>query len=309
MKTKSVDELLLEFEGSSIQDKSSKIKFIGVEEGKDVYNITAPFSDNGKTYIAGRTEARECEQSEVVFFKQSGEDWEEDNSLPRLRIQDPFVTRIEGQLIFGGVEIFDNVENPGTWNYRTVFYRGNFISDLERFTQGPDRMKDIRLGGLPDGRILVMTRPQGKVGGRGKIGYLIIDSLEELTPDNIKKAKILEGMFLPDEWGGCNELHLLKNGKIGVLSHIAKYDEEMNRHYYSTVFCFDYMTGGFTPMKIIAIRGNFQNGPSKRDDLKDVIFSGGLVRMENGKAQLYCGVSDVEGHSITISDPFQSFER
>ena len=309
MNTKSVDELLLEFDNLKFKDKSSKIKFSGIEEVKDVYNITAPFEDKGNTYIAGRTEARDSEQSEVVFFKKSGEDWEADNSLARLQLQDPFVTRIQDELILGGVEIFDDVEKPGTWNYRTVFYRGNSIPELKRFTQGPDRMKDIRLGGLPDGRILVMTRPQGKVGGRGKIGYLIIDSLEELTADNMEKAEILEGMFLPEEWGGCNELHLLKNGKIGVLSHIAKYDEEMNRHYYSTAFCFDYITGEFTPMKIIAVRANFQDGPSKRDDLKDVIFSGGLIRKENGKAQLYCGVSDVEGHSITISDPFLSFEK
>lgn len=309
MNTKSVDELLLEFDNLKFKDKSSKIKFSGIEEGKDVYNITAPFEDKGNTYIAGRTEARDSEQSEVVFFKKSGEDWEADNSLARLQLQDPFVTRIQDELILGGVEIFDDVEKPGTWNYRTVFYRGNSIPELKRFTQGPDRMKDIRLGGLPDGRILVMTRPQGKVGGRGKIGYLIIDSLEELTADNMEKAEILEGMFLPEEWGGCNELHLLKNGKIGVLSHIAKYDEEMNRHYYSTAFCFDYITGEFTPMKIIAVRANFQDGPSKRDDLKDVIFSGGLIRKENGKAQLYCGVSDVEGHSITIRDPFLSFEK
>ncbi len=308
-KTKSVDELLLEFKNAKFKDISSKIKFTGIEEGKDIYNITAPFENEDQTYIAGRVEARDSEQSEVVFFKRSGETWEADESMPRLQLQDPFVTRIGGELILGGVEIFDDVEKPGTWNYRTVFYRGASIADLKRFTQGPDRMKDIRLCGLPDGSILVMTRPQGEIGGRGKVGCLMIRSLEELNAENIEKADILEGMFLPEEWGGCNELHLLKNGKIGVLSHIAKYDEEGNRHYYSTAFCFDYQTGGYTPMKIIAVRANFQDGPSKRDDLKDVIFSGGLVRLENGKAQLYCGVSDVEGHTITICDPFLSFEK
>ena len=59
-------------------------------------------------------------------------------------------------------------------------------------------------------------------------------------------------------------------------------------------------------MKIIAMRCNFQDGPSKRPDLEDVIFSGGLVRLEGGKARLYCGVSDAEGHMITIDDPFQT---
>ena len=308
MKAKSVDELLLEFRGGEFRDKSSKIKFSGVESGKDVYNITAPFYDEDNMYIAGRVEKRNSEQSEVVFFRKTGEKWVADKDKPRLKLQDPFVTRIAGELILGGVEIFDDVEKPGTWNYRTVFYRGTSICELRRFTQGPDRMKDIRLCELPDGKIIVMTRPQGEIGGRGKIGYVFINSLDELNSDIIEKAIVLEEQFLPEEWGGCNELHLLKNGKIGSLSHIAKYDEMGNRHYYSTVFCFDYKTGEYTPMKIIAVRANFQEGPSKREDLKDVIFSGGLIR-NNGKAQLYCGVSDVEGHVITISDPFASYEK
>jgi len=113
---------------------------------------------------------------------------------------------------------------------------------------------------------------------------------------------------LPEEWGGCNELQLLKNGKVGVLSHIAKYDEAGNRHYYSTVFCFDPENGEYSPMKIIAIRDNFKEGPSKREDIRDVIFSGGLVR-KDGTAQLYCGVSDAQGHRLTIDDPFASFEK
>ena len=73
----------------------------------------------------------------------------------------------------------------------------------------------------------------------------------------MQKAVVLEGQFLPEEWGGCNELHLLRNGKVGILGHIAKYDEAKNRHYYATAFCFDYRTGEYTPMKIIAVRDNF----------------------------------------------------
>jgi hypothetical protein len=309
MTAKSVNNLLLDYFDGEIQCNSSKIKFHGIEKGKDVYNITAPFKVGEDFYLAGRTEPRDSEYSEVVFFKLEGAAWVADHKQPRLKLQDPFVSKIDHELVLGGVEVFDDTENPGVLNYRTVFYRGTSINALQRFTQGPDHMKDIRLCELPDGRILVMTRPQGENGGRGKIGYLIIDSLDELNAENIEKAVILEDMFLPEEWGGCNELHLLKNGKIGILSHIAKYGQEGNRHYYATVFCFDYRTGQHTPMKIIATRKNFQDGPSKRDDLKDVIFSGGIVRMENGMAQLYCGVSDVEGHTITIADPFVSFEQ
>lgn len=306
--TKSVDEMLLEFEGKNFRDNSSLLMFKGIEPEKDVYNITAPFENQGKTYIAGRVEARDSEHSEVVFFQQEEEVWIAKKELGTLQLQDPFVTHIGEELVLGGVEIFDHKEKPGTLNYRTVFYRGSSIETLKRFTHGPDGMKDIRLCQLENNKILVMTRPQGKVGGRGKIAYIIISSLDELNIEKIEQAKILENQFLPEEWGGCNELHLLKNGKVGVLAHIAKYDEAENRHYYSTVFCFDPKTGAYSPMKIIAIRDNFREGPCKREDIRDVIFSGGLVR-KNETAQLYCGVSDAQGHRVTISDPFASFEN
>lgn len=305
---KSVDEMLLEFEGKNFRDNSSLLIFKGIETGKDVYNITAPFEDQGKSYIAGRVEARDSEHSEVVFFQQEEDGWQARKELGTLQLQDPFVTHIGKELVLGGVEIFEHEEKPGTLNYRTVFYKGSSIRTLKRFTQGPDGMKDIRLCQLEENKILVMTRPQGKIGGRGKIAYIMIPSLDELNIETIEQAKILENQFLPEEWGGCNELQLLKNGKVGVLSHIAKYDEAGNRHYYSTVFCFDPENGEYSPMKIIAIRDNFKDGPSKREDIRDVIFSGGLVR-KDGTAQLYCGVSDAQGHRLTIDDPFASFEK
>lgn len=271
----------------------------------DVYNITAPFLDEEEYYIAGRTEPRDSENSQVIFFKKSAKGWEAQTDIEALPLQDPFVTKIGKELIFGGVEIFNDVLKPGTLNYRTVFYRGDSIRTLKRFTTGPDHMKDIRLLELPNNKILVMTRPQGEFGGRGKIGYTILNSLDELNIETILTAKILNNQFISEEWGGCNELHVLSDHIVGILSHIAKFDSEGNRHYYSTVFCFDWENETYSPMKIIAVRADFLDGSAKRDDLKDVIFSGGLIR-KGKKANLYCGVSDAEAHVITIQNPFIS---
>ena len=93
-------------------------------------------------------------------------------------------------------------------------------------------MKDLRLVELQDGSIGVFTRPQGEKGGRGKIGFTRVASLEELSIDQINKAPLLEGQFVDEEWGGCNEIHLLPNGILGVLGHIACFDEQGDRHYY-----------------------------------------------------------------------------
>lgn len=302
------NEMLLELKGEKNQVNSSKIKFRLIQGQEDIYNITAPFQWEGKTWIAGRIEARDSEYSRIGFFEEAGSEWVEMPMEP-LYLQDPFVARIGEELILGGVEVFDDEENPGHLNYRTVFYRGEGIKTLKRFACGPDRMKDIRLCEMEDGRILALTRPQGVIGGRGTIAWRFLESLEELNAKNLENAKLMENQFIPEEWGGANELHPLADGRIGVLSHIARFDDEGNRHYYSTAFCFDPNTGAYSPMKMIACREHFKPGPYKRPDLEDVIFSGGILRLGNGRAELYCGVSDAEGQKAEIEDPFEEYEN
>lgn len=305
-KIRTCRQLLEEYQADNSSNNSSvKLNFLlGDREGKDVYNITAPFEWEGKTLLAGRVEDRDSEHSEVIFFEQKGESWVPVEEAPVLQLQDPFVTKVDDLLVVGGVEIFPDEENPGALCWRTIFYRGASIKELKRFAKGPDKMKDIRLLQLADKRILAAVRPQGAVGGRGKIGFTIINTLEELTEETINKADILKGQFIDEEWGGCNEMHLLENGKVGILSHIACFDEKGGRHYYSTCFVYDVETKDYTPMKMISARKDFAPGASKRPDLEDVIFSGGLIRTHDGKAQLFCGVGDAEAHMRVIEDPF-----
>jgi hypothetical protein len=175
---------------------------------------------------------------------------------------------------------------------------------LKPFFKGPDGMKDIRLVELQDGSVGVFTRPQGAKGGRGKIGFARVVSLDALTEAVIDDAPLLEGQFAEGEWGGVNEAHLLQDGRIGVLGHTACFDEAGDRHYYPMAFLFDPRDASFTEMNIIAERSRFLPGPSKRPDLQDVVFSGGLVRRENGSATLYAGISDADAQTLSIDDPF-----
>lgn len=284
-----------------------KLIFEGVGE-RDVYNISAPFEDEGELVIAGRVERRDSEESEIWFFVRRGEHWVPREGAPVLGLQDPFFTRIGGELIFGGVQTFPHPELEGALSWRTVFYKGPCLHQLELFFQGPDQMKDLRLVELSDGTIGVFTRPQGEKGGRGKIGFAKVDRLEDLSLEVVQEAPLLE-QFLDEEWGGSNEIHLLANGKLGVLGHIARFDEQGDRHYYPMAFGFDPATGQYTDMEIIAERADFLPGPAKRPDLADVVFSGGLVRQGDGKATLYAGISDAEAQSLVIDDPFIKLEQ
>ncbi|MBE9914550.1 DUF1861 family protein [Paenibacillus donghaensis] len=308
---KTCEELLKQYvagrKGHARAFAAEKLVFDGVGP-KDVYNITAPFEDEGELVIAGRVESRDSEHSEVIFFVEKEGKWVPREGAPVLILQDPFHTRIGGELIVGGVQIYPHPEQTGALMWRTVFYRGSRIADLELFFTGPDGMKDLRLIGLPDGGVGVFTRPQGEKGGRGQIGYFRVPSLDDLSIEGIESAPLLEGQFIPEEWGGANEAHVLKNGLIGVLGHTACYDESGDRHYYPMVFALDPQTGDISDMEVIAVRKDFLPGQAKRKDLRDVVFSGGLIRRKDGTAVIYAGTSDAEAQRLTLPDPFVKFE-
>ena len=301
-------ELLETYEAKGHRSKGEKLRFGGVD-GRDVYNITAPFEDEGDMVIAGRVEYRNTEYSDIIFFTCRNNIWEPRENTISLKLQDPFYSRIHGELTIGGVEVRPYKKEAGKLCWRTLFYKGRSINELKHFATGPDWMKDIRLVQLEDVRIGVFTRPMSKIGGRGRIGFTIIDTLDELNSDVISGATLLKEQFVRDEWGGANEAHLLSNGLVGVLGHIACYDEKGNRHYYSAAFSLNPCTREVSPMKIIAARGDFETGDSKSPELADVIFSGGILRELNGKSVLYVGVSDAEAHRIIIPDPFVEYER
>lgn len=300
---------------------SSKINFGGVGD-KDVYNITAPFIHRGETLIAGRVESRDEELSEIILFSEADNEW---NPLSMTQqgtvthptgygqlnsaqtfpgLQDPCVTKIDGKTLIGGVR-FPVVIGNDTHAWQMEFYLEADDGCFEKVLTGPPKMKDIRFAQLPDSRIIILTRPQGERGGRGKIGYTIVNSLSEVTDALFEDAPLFD-LCPTEEWVGGNEIHPLSDGSIGVLGHIAHFDSDENRHYYAMAFSFNPETGEHTPCKIIGRRNDFPAGDSKRPDLIDVIFAGGLIREPGKSARLYAGLSDAEAGWVDIEDPFET---
>jgi len=286
--------------------RAEKLRFLGVE-GRDVYNVAAPFMDEGRLVMPARVEPRQSELSEVVFFSDSGDGvWRPLGDVRTFRgLQDPFHTKIGSELVFGGVEVWTNPFHNYAIEYRTVFYRGRHLQDLKLFAVGPQWMKDIRLVELADGRVGVFTRPNGKFyGGQAQIGWTVLSSLDELSPESILKAELLPDRFSPGEWGGVNEAHLLGPNTVGVIGHIAHRTADGMLHYKAMTFTLRLQEEVVTPVRVIAERSDFLPGDAKRPELQDVVFSGGLTRYRDGMAHLYAGVSDAEAQRILIPDPF-----
>jgi len=299
-------ELLRRFEEKEALPVGEKLRFSGV--GKhDVYNISAPFRIGTATVIAGRVEMREAwADSRVVFFEEKNGVWIPVSGAPTLKLEDGLATHIGDEIIVGGVEVYPNptASESRSVGYRTVFYRGHDFPSLQKFAQGPDMMKDIRLTHLTNGRIGVFTRPQGGSSGRGEIGYTELSSLEELTAKNILDARIIKNQFAPKEWGGVNEMHVLEDGIIGALGHIAYKDLRGDKHYFAMSFRYDPKVHRASSIEIITTRKNFPAGDVKMPELSDVVFPGGLIRHGDGTATLYAGLSDAEAGNITLPDPF-----
>ena len=288
--------------------ESGKITFSGVGN-RDVYNIAAPVTFRGEILIAGRVEARETEHAEIVFFRRDPDGvWRPRPGAPTfVGLQDPCVTIVNGELVLGGVRF--PIELPdGRTIWRMEFYRGRSVERLTHFLTGPDGMKDIRIAGLPDGRIALFSRPHCGPGYRGRIGFTVVDGLDKLNPDVIAEAPILEGQFTDVEWGGVNEAHLLRDGRLGLLGHIAWMETGEIRHYFAMAFAIDPETRAVDPVRLIAVRSQFHSGPAKRHDLVDVIFAGGLVRHWDGTATLFAGLSDAEAGYVRIQDPMARLE-
>ena len=191
--------------------------------------------------------------------------------------------------------------------WQMEFYREGLNGGFDKVLTGPPKMKDIRFLQLLDGRILVLTRPQGERGGRGRIGFCVVDSLIQACWETIESAPLFD--HCPEEqWVGANEAHLLTKNKIGVLGHLAEFREDGSRRYRSMVFCIDLETGQSSETEIIAERSDFPPGESKRPDLQDVIFSGGLLRLGHGWARLFAGLSDAEAGFLDLPDPFLKFQ-
>jgi hypothetical protein len=261
--------------------------------GKTAYNPTIPINHKGKKYLGLRVESLMKETDSQVFFAEEKENkLIIDYSINSLKLQDPAYVKIKKDTLILGVNVWEQ-NNKIEW--KQDIYIGESIEKLEYFTSGPIGMKDIRLVDFGD-RIGVFTRPQGIIGGKGKIGYFEISNINELkkmSNEDWYEAELIENMFNENEWGGVNQAIKISNDEIKIIGHIAHQSinkqNQLTKHYNAMSFKFNIITKEFSEFKKIAERKHFPNSNSKRSpELDDIIFPSGI----DNSNYLYCGISD-----------------
>ncbi|MEV1131847.1 DUF1861 family protein [Agromyces sp. NPDC049794] len=301
-RTVTTERLLAEYRrNAAVPLAVERLSFDGVGD-RDVYNPSGIFTDaSGRELLAGRVEERTSEWSKVVVFERAGGVWQVVPDAAALDLQDPFVFHHAGTRYLGGVEITEVEGEGGTpvFAWRTVVMDHSDMSRPATAFTGPWGMKDLRFVDLADGRLGVFTRPQGSEDGRGRIGFTTVDSLAALTIDDVAAAPRLERLFVPEEWGGVNHAWLLDDGRLGVLGHIAAFDDDGARHYYPISFAFDPATSEVIDPRILFERRDLPDGPAKRADLHDVIFPG-WADVAHDPQLVVCGASDAEVFAVGL---------
>ena len=296
--------------------ESVKLSFKGVETGYDVYNCSIPFSWGGTEYIFGRVEPHEKWASSVtMLFRRTGKDeWTRVPEFGILELEDPYVAWIRGELVVGGTRVMK--VSGKVASYRGAFYRDNKKGPmhLEYFTTGPERMKDIRLVELKDGRIGVFSRPRGedvrkKYGSESVIGFTTVGDLGELTPEVVENAPVIDGVFGKDEWGGCNQAYLMGDGTVLVAGHLCfsgtKASNGVNRGVYcNAAFTFDPATHKATRIRIVATRMMYPAQGAKVPHLDDCVFTSGFVFNDDGTCDIYTGLCDSAEGRVRVSADF-----
>ncbi|MDO8513220.1 MAG: DUF1861 family protein [bacterium] len=258
--------------------------------------------------LMGRIETTDSEtNSTIMFFRHNKETgrWEIDPDAPLIpKTQDPFHFKIveNGQDVhyIGGVHVEPSEEDPTKVDkYWTVFYKyDKNLTELsnnkdetatEPFTKGPEKMKDIRFIQYLDGKIGIFTRPYATEFGKGRIGYIEIDSMDEFSPEILSSAPLVGGQedFDPQhEWLGVNDVQILPepDGRVVIVGHVAQDIENGQMDYHAFAATFNRETRSLENIQIIGTAEDLIGKITpKKKTLHSVLFPGSVELVDRGK--------------------------
>ena len=291
------------------------MRYFGMGEHLSVYNATPPLwlKVKGRMHqvSVGRVEhPDDWAHSRIMFFeRRTATEYDLIADAPVFYGEDPAVTTVGDEIVLTSVHV--SAVRKNSHLLETDIRRASDVMELwECWQKIPG--KDNRITPLDNGsRIAVMTRPQNKKTGRGKIAYIELDSLDDVCEDRLSEAHIIKFPMTDDTWVGANELHHLKRKRqIGILAHGAFENNDAITHTTKTYFIFfawlDRTTLDIVDLEPLALREDFPPSYPKTTALYNVAFGTGLV-IPTGPAkecpELYAGIGDLTQAFVPISNP------
>ena len=310
-----IEDMREEFEKTNDRENSEIIRFEGVGD-YTVYNCSLPVEFNGETYMFGRVEKKEfwANSYSALFKKDVDGVYRRVKDNLTWNLEDPFWAYVNGEYVLGGNIVYRDKK----FNYfRTMFFRSKDIFDWYHFACGPEMMKDIRLVQLPENKIGVFSRPRGqemmeKYGCESMVGFTVINDLNELTIETIESAPYIPNLFEANEWGGVNQAIYLGNNKIGLIGHQCYNHKPVEKEipcYLCTAYVYDMEKNWILEKKIIATRDSFPKSEPKIPQHFDCAFTTGIEFREDGKVNLYSGLSDFCQGVKVIENPFAEYMK
>jgi len=318
-----IAELLPEHELTHQDGPQGEILILrtGHEHG-GIYNGTAPIKIGEKTLIAARVDYPGSEEADTEFFCRNGSptSYDYDPSLPTLRgLQDPSITVIGDEYYVGGVRVYvKETNNNGRVNRKIVDW-------------DPVLRKVSSLGELDDSRPADVVGPMGSKGlhplgkdgelaghfirtadgkdHRGKVRYLPLENGQEITPDALATAPVVEP-FIADrfgEWGGISQPEYVEEHLILAAMHLARFGRlargvKPKDYYGGLALLEEEMFKGkvrrlnVVTQMLVSCRSCFPNADTngnvivpKSEGLENVSYLKGVSLEEQ---MGYCGVSD-----------------
>lgn len=302
------------------RQKGRFLKIQGIKGEEIAYNPAVIVQKNvnkingGVNIIAARVENlnsnwldRKFYNPHIMFFTLQNDRLVPVPETPVFRqYEDPWATWLVGkdnelQLLFGGVKVDRSKEEPVI---TTRIHLSPSVQELN-----PDLpfveirgMKDVRFAQLPNGQLAVFTRPITGDAYPGRIGFKIINDIEEIkNSETVRNIKLLKFDLNPFCKIGTNEAFFVKEtGLLHVFGHIAFVDgdnfsdESKPIHYAGCEFEVDpkFPFDNIITPRVTVKRSDFPENTkkSKGSRFNDVIFPGGSGGP--GETLYFAGVED-----------------
>lgn len=268
-------------------------------DSNHLISISSPFDIFNETHMIAAVKDSTYESKLVLLKKDTGFLYHIEKELPIVNVLYPHITLLNGMIALEGILSIDSN------NKQVCLYVGESLDTLELKLVLPSFITGMRIVEY-NNRIHAFFTVKGGQYEHGKIAYQSYASLDDMKRSTFNNIQVFSNHFIRGEFGGVNDIHILRNGLFGIIGHAAYVDHDGFKHSYPIAFGFNIENHKSTKLKVLLEKSSL-NIKIPKQHFNDSMFISGLNRGANNRANLIVE-TDHKIFSIIIDDPFIEFE-